>query len=104
METCPVCRANLNGASTCRRCRTDLQKVQEIEWRGEALVGAAMLALAEGDNAAATHSLDRARVIHATQAVRDLKRLMASRQLPNDKSEATCPTQIPPERAGSQEG
>ena len=47
-----MCRASLNGASTCRRCRADLQKVQEIERRGQALAGAAMLALAEGDLAA----------------------------------------------------
>jgi hypothetical protein len=98
METCPVCRASLNGASTCRRCRADLQKVQEIERRGQALAGAAMLALAAGDNTAAAHSLDRARAIHASPAVRALRRLMAGQQLP-----ATCPSHIHPERAESPE-
>ena len=49
METCPVCRASLNGASTCRRCRADLQMVQEIERRGQALTVAAMQALARGN-------------------------------------------------------
>ena len=48
METCPVCRASLNGASTCRRCRADLQKVQEVERRGQALAGAAMRPLPKG--------------------------------------------------------
>ena len=71
-----MCRANLNGASTCRRCRADLQKVQEVARRGQALVGAAMQCLAEGDLAAGSKWLDRARVVHATPAVRILRRLM----------------------------
>jgi hypothetical protein len=103
METCPVCRASLSGASTCRRCRADLQKVQEIERRGRALAGAAMLALAVGDNAAATRSLDRARVFHATPTVWALRRLMAGQQLPSDTAEATCPSHIHPERTESPE-
>ena len=102
METCPVCRASLNGASTCRRCRADLQMVQAVERRGQALAGAAMLALAEGDNAAAAHWLDRARAVHATQAVRALSRLTASLQSPNDDAEATGPPLIGPERAETQ--
>ena len=98
-----MCRASLNGASTCRRCRADLQKVQEIERRGRALAGAAMLALAEGNNAAATHSLDRAWVVHASPIVRALRRLMAGLQLPHDTVEVTCPSLIDPERTESPE-
>ena len=75
METCPVCRASLNGATTCRRCRADLQKVMEVEQRGQALAGAAMLSLAEGDLAAAVQWLARARAVHATPTVRSLTRL-----------------------------
>ena len=104
MEACPVCRASLNGASTCRRCRADLQKVQEIERRGQTLVGAAMLALAEGDVVAVTHWLDCAQVVHATPAVRALRRLVVSPRLPDDRAAATCPPHIHPERAESQEG
>ena len=55
-----MCRASLNGASTCRRCRADLQKVQEIEQRGQALAGAAMLGLAEGDGRCRTMARSRA--------------------------------------------
>ena len=75
METCPVCRASLNGASTCRRCRADLRKVIEVEQRGQALLGAAMSSLAEGNVASAAQLLVRARAVHATPAVRSLRRL-----------------------------
>jgi hypothetical protein len=80
-----------------------LQKVQEIERRGQALAGAAMLALAEGDNAAAAHWLDRARAVHATQAVRALSRLMAGQQLPHDRAEFTGPSHMHSEQAESPE-
>jgi hypothetical protein len=80
MDTCSVCRATLNGASTCRRCRTDLRQVQEIERRVQALVGAAMLVLAERDMAAAARWLGRARAVHASPAVRLLRGLTASPQ------------------------
>jgi hypothetical protein len=101
METCPVCRASLTGASTCRRCRADLQKVQEIERRGQALVGVAMLSLAEGDLAAARQWLGRARVVHATPAVRVLRRLMAGLQVLGEEAGADHPPRPHPERAES---
>jgi hypothetical protein len=85
MEVCPICRASLAGASTCRRCRAELQTVQEVERRGQALAGAAMLALAEGDLDGATYWLDRARAVHATPVVRGLRRLMVDPQLPDDQ-------------------
>lgn len=81
METCPICRANLNGASVCRRCRADLQKVQELEQLGQALAGAAMRSLVVGDLAAAKQWLRRARAIHATPTVRALEGLAASPQV-----------------------
>jgi hypothetical protein len=101
MEICPVCRASLNGASTCRRCRADLQKVQEIERRGQALAGAAMLSLAEGDMTAAGQWLGRARVVHATPAVRVLRRLMAVPQLLGEDAGAGRPSNSHPDRAES---
>jgi len=76
MDTCPICRASLNGATTCRRCRADLQKVQEAALRGQALMGAAMRSLAEGDLAGAEQWLGRARAVHATSAVRTLRQVM----------------------------
>ena len=81
----------------CKRCRRS-------NGEGEALAGAAMLALAEGDDTAAAHWLDRARAVHATPAVRALRRLMASLQSSNDKAEATYPPLIDPERAETQAG
>ena len=87
MEACPVCRASLNGASTCRRCRAELQKVQEVERRGQALVGAAMLSLVEGDLAVAEELLDRAHAVHATPAVRVLRRLVTEQQLVDEEAE-----------------
>jgi predicted amidophosphoribosyltransferase len=80
MDICPICRASLNGASTCRRCRADLQRVQEIERLGQAMAGAAMLSLARGQNAMARQLLRRARAVHATPAVQALARLMAEPQ------------------------
>src|SRR4051812_41305790 len=31
MERCPICRATLNGADTCRRCRAELGSVIRVE-------------------------------------------------------------------------
>jgi hypothetical protein len=77
VETCPICRAGLNGASTCRRCRADLERVQEIERLGRSLAGAAMLSLAEGDLYSARKWLRRARAVHATPAVLSLEHMLA---------------------------
>ena len=41
VKVCPICRASLNGAATCRRCRADLAMVQAVERRGRTLTGAA---------------------------------------------------------------
>jgi hypothetical protein len=101
METCPVCRASLNGASTCRRCRADLQKVQEVARRGQALVGTAMQCLAEGDLTAGANWLDRARMVHATPVIRVLRGLMAGRLLPGGGSGADRPVRRDVERLES---
>jgi hypothetical protein len=90
MDACPVCRASLNGASICRRCRADLRQVKEIAQRGQALVGAAMLSLAEGDVTAAARWLDRARAVHASPAVRILRGLMESPRRADDASRFQC--------------
>jgi hypothetical protein len=60
MRHCPICRALLNGASTCRRCRADLTKVQAVEQRGRRLAGAALHALALGRRGDALRLLRRA--------------------------------------------
>ena len=76
MDACPICRASLNGAMTCRRCRADLDKVQAVERRGQALAMAALRALVEGDSTNAALWLERARRVHATPAVRALRALV----------------------------
>jgi len=78
MLHCPICRAALNGADTCRRCRAELKQVQDVERRGRELAGAAMHFLALGDTAAAVRLLRRARVVHATHEVRLLAAMVAN--------------------------
>jgi hypothetical protein len=69
---CPICRARLNDADTCRRCRTELKQVRDVERQGRELVGTAMHFLALGNTAAAMRLLRRAHVVHATPEVRRL--------------------------------
>jgi hypothetical protein len=78
MMHCPICRALLNGADICRRCRTELKQVQDVERQGLELAGAAMHLLALGDTATALRLLRRARVIHATPEVRLLSTLVTA--------------------------
>jgi len=72
MMQCPICRALLNGAETCRRCRAELQQVQDVERQGRELAGAAMHLLALGNTVEAQRLLRRACVVHATPEVRAL--------------------------------
>ncbi len=65
MDRCPLCRAVLNGAETCRRCRAELQAAQRAEREGQALADAAMHCLALGDADAAAQLLRRALKLHA---------------------------------------
>ena len=85
MERCPLCRAMLNGAETCRRCKAELQTVQRVERESQAFVGAAMHRLSLGDTAASRRLLRLALALHATPEVRALWRLVAA--LP-DQSDA----------------
>jgi hypothetical protein len=65
MLQCPICKALLNGADTCRRCRAELGKVTHLEQQSETLAGVAFHSLALGDVETATGLLRRAQVIHA---------------------------------------
>jgi hypothetical protein len=73
MMQCPICRALLNGAEICRRCRAELKLVQDVERQGRELAGAAMHLLALGNTVEAQRLLRRACVVHATPEVRALK-------------------------------
>lgn len=75
MDACPICRASLNGATKCRRCRADLQKVQEVAQRGRALAVAAVRALVAGDTVGAQTLIERAAAVHRAPAVRVVRAL-----------------------------
>lgn len=76
MERCPLCRALLNGADTCRRCKAELSAVRRVEGESQALTGAAMRQLALGDVAASRRLLRRALGLHATPEVKALRELV----------------------------
>jgi hypothetical protein len=73
---CPICRALLNGAKTCRRCRAELKHVQDVERQGRELAGAAMHLLALGNTAGAMGLLRRACIVHAAPEVRLLSMMV----------------------------
>ena len=78
MERCPLCRATLNGAETCRRCRAELQSVIRVDREGEALTDAAMHALSLDDAMIARRLLRRALAVRSTPEVRALWLLTAA--------------------------
>jgi predicted amidophosphoribosyltransferase len=77
MLQCPLCRALLNGADTCRRCRAQLKQVLELERQAGQIAGEAMHALALGKTAVALRLLGRAQMVHATPAIRLLAHILA---------------------------
>jgi hypothetical protein len=75
MERCPLCRAVLHGADTCRRCRAELGSAQRVARESRRLVGAAIQQLIQDDPAAAARLLRRALALHATPEARTLWQL-----------------------------
>jgi predicted amidophosphoribosyltransferase len=88
MLNCPICRARLNGASTCRRCRAELDAVLAVEQQGRALADTAMHHIALGDLAGAAQLLRRARTVHATAEVRWLAALVETETLAEEQIDA----------------
>ena len=78
MTQCPICRAQLNGAETCRRCRAELKQLLDVERQGRELAGAAMHLLALGNTVEAKRLLRRACVVHATPEVRFLSKMLTT--------------------------
>jgi len=78
VDRCPLCRAGLNGAETCRRCRAELQMAQRVEYEGQALVGSAMHCLSLDDPDAAERLLRRALALHAAPETLALWRIVAA--------------------------
>jgi hypothetical protein len=79
MERCPICRAMLHGADTCRRCRAELASAQSVERESRRLVGAAAHRLVQNDAPTAVRLLQRALALHATPEARILWRLAQAR-------------------------
>src|SRR5690242_9718931 len=87
MERCPVCRATLNGAETCRRCRAELQSVIRVEREGRMLVDAAIHSLSLDDAGTAERLLQRALTVHAAPETRVLWRLVTALLRPSGTDE-----------------
>ena len=90
MERCPVCRATLNGAETCRRCRAELQSVIRVEREGRMLVDAAIHSLSLDNAGTAGQLLQRALTVHAAPETRVLWRLVTA--LPRRSETVECRT------------
>ena len=91
MKRCPLCRAALNGADTCRRCRAELQKVQEVEREGQALLEAGMHSLSLGDAVAAERLLRRAVALHAAPETVALRQVVTASLRPFEDADAGGP-------------
>jgi hypothetical protein len=78
MDRCPLCRALLNGADTCRRCKAELATVRRVDGESRALASVAMHRLALGDVATARRLLQRAMDLHATPEVKALWQLVVA--------------------------
>jgi hypothetical protein len=76
MERCPICRATLNGAETCRRCRAELGSAIRTERMAEQLRTMAMHRFMSGDPDAAGRLLRRSLLLHRTPATLSLQRLI----------------------------
>jgi len=78
VDRCPLCRAGLNGAETCRRCRAELRMAQQMEREGQALVDAAMHCLSLDDADTAERLLRRALALHAAPETLALWQIVAA--------------------------
>jgi hypothetical protein len=84
MQRCPLCRATLNGAETCRRCRAELEAVQRVEREGQTLVDAAIHHLSLDDAVTAARLLRRALALHVTPEARALWGLLKALSAQSD--------------------
>jgi hypothetical protein len=66
MDRCPICRATLNGADTCRRCRAELGSVIGVERQARRLLG---------DRDDAGRLLRRSLLLHRTREALMIERL-----------------------------
>lgn len=64
MERCPVCRARFSGKPVCRRCKSDLSTLIQLEEQADLALQRAIHALAAQDIAKARHLCDYAAKIN----------------------------------------
>jgi hypothetical protein len=76
MDRCPICRASLNGAETCRRCRAELGSVLRTERMAEQLRALAMHRFVSGDTDTADRLLQRSLLLHRTPETLTLRKLI----------------------------
>jgi predicted amidophosphoribosyltransferase len=95
MLQCPLCRAVLNGADTCRRCRAQLKQALELERQAGQIAGEAIHALALGKTAVALRLLGRAKLVHATPEIRLLARILARQIASSSESRQQLPSDVP---------
>jgi Tfp pilus assembly protein PilF len=82
VDRCPLCRAALNGAETCRRCRAELRTAQRAKREGQVLVDAALHYMALGNADTAEQLLRRALVLHAAPEAVALWQIVGKRLNP----------------------
>ena len=80
MERCPLCRALLHGAETCRRCRAELSSAQRVARESRRLVGKAIHRLMQDDATTAIRLLQRALALQSTPEARILWQLARAAQ------------------------
>ena len=79
MERCPVCRARVKEKKpVCRRCRSDLSLLFEIEEQAAALVELAARALTDGSRSKAAALAAKSLVLQDTLFARTLCRFIES--------------------------
>ena len=76
MERCPICRASLNGAETCRRCRAELGSVMRTKRMAEQLRAMAIHRFMSGDPDTADRLLRRSLLLHRTPETLNFQRLL----------------------------
>jgi hypothetical protein len=65
MIRCPVCRADNDAGSACRRCKADLTPLVELEQRRGCALAQAAQAVARGDVAAVLRHAKQAQLLRA---------------------------------------
>ncbi|MCD6387906.1 MAG: hypothetical protein J7L69_00740 [Desulfobulbaceae bacterium] len=80
MKRCPVCRARFSGKPVCRRCKSDLFSLIQLEEQVKKSLHRAVYALAAGNIDTACNFCGYAESIKKTSFGKALSGFLASRQ------------------------